>query len=149
MLRASKYTNWTIVRPAITYSKRRFQLVTLEADVVVYRAARKLPVILPQNALQIQGTMNWAGDVAKMLSRLVLNHAACQETYTLATAEHHTWKEIADYYADIIGLEYITVDAEDFIKLMGGTAAARYQLMYDRCFNRVVDNSKILSVTGI
>lgn len=32
---------------------------------------------------------------------------------------------------------------------MGGSCWARYQLNYDRMFNRVVDNSKLLRVTGL
>jgi nucleoside-diphosphate-sugar epimerase len=151
VLRASRFNNWTIVRPAITYSKFRFQLVTLEANTVVYRAIRGLPVALPQEAMPIQGTMSWAGDVAKMLARLVLNPVTYRETYTVATAEHHTWQEIADYYKEIIGLEYVTVDTDTYLGFFGATRASGpgYQLFYDRCFNRVIDNSKILAVTGL
>jgi hypothetical protein len=32
---------------------------------------------------------------------------------------------------------------------MGGTDSARWQLAYDRLFDRVVDNSKVLRVTGL
>ena len=34
-LKASGYSNWTAIRPAITYSKRRYQLVTMEMNLVV------------------------------------------------------------------------------------------------------------------
>jgi nucleoside-diphosphate-sugar epimerase len=149
ILCGSGYRNWTIVRPAITYSKRRFQLVTLEAHIVVARALRGLPVVLPQEALSVQGTMSWAGDVAKMFSRLVLNPSAYGERFTLATAEHHAWGEIAEFYKEIIGLEYVAVDTEDYLKIMGGSKGARYQLAYDRLFDRVVDNSKVLRATGL
>lgn len=54
ILQQSKYDNWTIVRPAITYSKFRFQLVTLEAPVVVARALRGLPIVLPTEALNVR-----------------------------------------------------------------------------------------------
>lgn len=37
ILKESDYTNWTIIRPAITYSKKRFQLTTLEANVLITR----------------------------------------------------------------------------------------------------------------
>lgn len=149
VLRNSKYDNWTIVRPAITYSKRRFQLVTLEAPVVVARALKGLPVVIPKAALSVQGTMSWAGDVAKMFARLILNPGAYRETFTLATAEHHTWGEIAEYYKEIIGLEYLAADTEDYLKILGGHPGARYQLDYDRLFERIIDNSKVLRVTGL
>lgn len=149
VLRNSKYKNWTIVRPAITYSKYRYQLVTLEAPVVVARALKGLPVILPEAALSVQATMSWAGDVAQMFAGLVLNPEAYGEAFTLATAEHRTWGEIAEYYKEIIGLEYVAASTEDYLKIKGGSQGARYQLDYDRLFDRIVDNSKVLRVAGL
>ncbi|MBN1863353.1 MAG: NAD-dependent epimerase/dehydratase family protein [Victivallales bacterium] len=149
ILQNSKYDNWTIVRPAITYSKYRFQLVTLEAPVVVARTLKGLAVVLPGEALAVQATMSWAGDVARMFSRLLLNPPAYRECFTLATAEHHTWGEIAEYYREIIGLQYVAADTEDYLKILGASCHARYQLAYDRLFQRIVDNSKILRVTGL
>lgn len=151
ILRASDFDNWTIVRPAITYSKFRYQLVTLEAMVLIQRTFNHQPVLVPEEALSIQATMSWAGDVAKMLSRLILNTAAYKETYTVSTSEHHTWQEIADYYKELIGLLYIPVDTETYLSCFGpgNLDGARYQLKYDRCFNRVVDNSKVLEATGL
>ena len=149
ILQNSGYDNWTIVRPAITYSKYRFQLVTLEAPVVVARALKGLPVVLPGEALSVQATMSWAGDVAKMFSRLLLNPAAWRECFTLATAEHRTWGEIAEYYREIIGLKYVAADTMDYLNIINNAPLARYQLAYDRLFQRVVDNSKVLRVTGL
>jgi hypothetical protein len=106
-------------------------------------------LVLPREALSVQATMSWAGDVAKMFSRLLFHPAAFRECFTLATAEHRTWGEIAAYYRELIGLQYVAADTEDYLKIMGGTAGARYQLTYDRLFNRIVDNSKILRVTGL
>jgi len=149
ILQDSGYDNWTIVRPAITYSKYRFQLVTLEAHIVVARALKGLPLVLPKEALSVQATMSWAGDVAKMFSGLILNPAAYRERFTLATAEHHTWGEIAEYYKEIIGLKVVWADTEDYLTIMGGSKGARYQLDYDRLFERIVDNSKVLRVAEL
>ena len=150
ILRNSKYNNWTIVRPVITYSKFRYQLVTLEAPVVVARALKGLPVVIPKAALSVQGSMNWAGNTAKMFAGLLFNPAALREAFTLGSAEHHTWGEIAEYYKEIIGLEYVAIETEDYLnRIMDGSCGARYQLCYDRLFNRVIDNSKILRVAGL
>lgn len=150
ILQNSGYDNWTIVRPVITYSKFRYQLVTLEAPVVVARAFKGLPVVLPKAALPVQASMNWAGNTAKMFVGLLFNPAALCETFTLGSAEHHTWGEIAEYYKEIIGLEYVAVETEDYLNnIMDGSCWARYQLCYDRLFNRVIDNSKILRVAGL
>lgn len=148
MLRASGYKNFTIVRPAITYSQCRFQLTTLEADLLIYRMLRGQPVILPEGAMECQATMTWAGDVAKMLSAILFNREAFGQTYTVSTAEHHTWREIAEMYGRIGGLKYITVPNEEYLRIFGGSVYSKQQLEYDRCFHRVIDNSKILTLMG-
>ena len=154
VLRASVYRNWTIIRPAITYSSRRFQLVTLEMPLTVGRAFLGKPVVLPIEARNVQGTMSWAGDVGRMIARLVLNEKALGETYTVSTAEHHTWGEIADYYRDLTGMKVIWVGMEDYLKSFCNQATrkirgARWQLQYDRLYNRIIDNSKILDAVGM
>lgn len=155
VLRSVGKKNWTIVRPAITYSVGRYQLVTCEANVVYTRAIAGKTVLLPEEAMGVQATMSWAGDVAQMIARLVLNPTAYGETYTVSTAEHREWQEVAQYYKKLIGLKYETIPAEDFIGIMtnperdNGAIGARWQLCYDRLFDRVIDNSKILNVTGM
>lgn len=150
LLNNSKYNNFTIVRPAITYSKRRFQLVTLEADVLVYRMLKGKTVVLPESAMDKHATMSWAGDVAKMLSSIILNSEAMRQTYTVSTSEHMTWREVAKIYEEIANLKYITVDNETYLDIVAdGAVAARQQLLYDRCYDRIVDNSKILALCGM
>ena len=149
LLRSSEYRHFTIVRPAITYSQCRFQLTTLEANVLIYRMLKGKTVILPEGAMGCEATMSWAGDVAKMLSAIILNPRTYGETYTVSTAEHHTWREIAEMYARIGGLKYITVSNEDYIDLVGGSIYAKQQLEHDRCYNRVIDNTKILQLCGL
>ena len=149
----SKYTNWTAIRPAITYSKRRFQLVTLEAPHVVGRALRGEKVLLPKQAKDKQATMSWAGDVAEMIARLLFNDKAYREIFSVSTSEHMTWGEVADIYNKLIGLEAVWIDMEEFLAIVSDGAknpgAYRYQLIYDRLFDRIMDNSKVLEATGL
>lgn len=149
ILSGSKYDNWTIIRPAITYSKRRFQLTTLEAPLFVPRALNGKIVVLPQGCLDKQATMTWGGDVAKMIARLIFNPKAYKEAFSVTTDEHHSWREIAEYYKDLIGLKYVSVPDDIYLKIFGSNKNSLYQLKYDRCFDRIMDNSKILNVTGL
>ena len=154
IVRSFAKKNWSIIRPAITYSLLRYQLVTLEAFATVARAKLGKTVVLPETAKHVQGTMSWAGDVAEMIARLLFNERAFGETFTVATAEHHSWGEIAEYYHDICGLNALWVDQADYLKLLYQDYerfphAGQWQLVYDRLFERVMDNSKILSVTGM
>ena len=148
MLKASDFQNWTIIRPAITYSSRRFQLVTLEMPNTVGRAMVGKRVVLPKTARDVQATMTWAGDVAQMIATILFNKQAIGQTYTVSTAEHHTWGEVAEYYRELIGMEVIWADEEDYLAIVGGTEGAWRQLHYDRLFDRMVDNSKILELMG-
>lgn len=150
ILRRSGADNYTIVRPAITYSRKKYQLTILEAPLVIARMCRGKRLILPGEALDKQATMSWGGDVGKMIARLVLNKKAFRQVYTTSTSEHHTWREIAQMYHRIGNLEYIGVDTETFLNIFApGNIGARQQLCYDRLFDRVVDNAEILNITGI
>lgn len=52
-------------------------------------------------------------------------------------------------YHRIEGLEYVTMDTESYIQMVGnGSPYTRQQLLYDRCYDRVVDNRKILELMG-
>lgn len=145
LLRESGARNWTIVRPGITYSQNRFQLGTLEANTLCCRALQGVPVILAREILAKQATMTWAGDVAKLLARLVLNPSAWSEDYNVVTAEHRLWSEIAGYYRELLGLRILETDLATYARIVGG----QYQIQYDRMFDRILDNSKVLAATGL
>jgi len=150
MLRSSGFKNWTILRPSITFSKRRFQLTVLEANILMYRIRKGKTVVLPKEAMGIQSTMTWAKDSAKMVIPLLCDESAFGETYTVATGEHHTWREIAGIYKEICGLKYIEADTEDFLNIIApDNPHIRRQLLYDRFFNRAINNAKILRASGL
>ena len=154
ILKSWKRKNWSIIRPAITYSLMRYQLVTLESGTTVARAKLGKTVVLPETAKNVNATMSWAGDVAEMIARLLFNEKALGETFTTSTSEYHTWGEIADYYKDICNLNAVWIAQEDFLKI-AVTEFERFpytgswQLIYDRLFDRIIDNSKVLEATGM
>ena len=150
MLTSSGLHNYTIVRPAITFSSHKFQLNVMEANSFINRAFDHKTVVLPEGVMDIQGTLNWSRDIGKAMARLVLNDRALGETYTLATGEHHTWREFADMYSEILGMKYVTCDDETFLQIFDENREwARWRLYYDREFNRAIDNSKLLRDTGL
>ncbi|MBR2426072.1 MAG: hypothetical protein IKB16_04945 [Lentisphaeria bacterium] len=152
LLHSMERKNWTIVRPATTYSYLRYQLVTLEAADTVGRARAGKKAVVPIQAKDKPATLSWGGDVGPMIGNLLLKDAALGETFNVNSAEHRTWGEIAEYYKDICGLESVWVDKEDYLKILNPNLynrAPRWQLEYARLFNRIVDNSKALAVTGM
>ena len=52
-------------------------------------------------------------------------------------------------YGRIAGLKYQAVSTDAFFSFRGDDALHRQQLFYDRCFNRALDNSKLLNATGL
>ena len=152
MLFSMKKKNWTIVRPATTYSYLRYQLVTLEASDTVGRAFAGKAVVVPEQARNKPATLSWGGDAGKMIGKLLFCDAALGEAYNINSAEHRTWGEIADYYRDICDLKAVWVDKEDYLKILNPDPYCinrRWQLEYARLFDRIVDNSKVLAVTGM
>ena len=153
IIRAHKSKNWTIVRPGITYSLLRYQLVVNEAADTVGRAFAGKKLILPAEAYDVQGSMSRGKDVAEMIARLVLNERAYAETYNVVSNEHHSWGEIAAYYKEICGLECLWLEKKEYYDLFDLNNIFRihdrWKLEYDRLFDRVMDNSKILAHTGL
>jgi nucleoside-diphosphate-sugar epimerase len=151
LLMASPYDNFTIVRPATTFSTMRLQLVTLEFKNSVARALMGKKVILPIQAKDKPATLSWGGDVAKMIAHILFKKEAKRECYNVCSSEHRTWGEIAEYYHGLVGLEAVWVDKEDYLSILSpeGRINVRWQLEYARLFRRITDNSKVLALTGL
>lgn len=144
-LMLSNRKNWTIVRPSISYAAGRFQLGTLEANIILPRAYVGLPVILPNEIMPLYTTMTWAGDVARMISALLFKPQSMGTDFNVTSSESVTWENVAKLYYDVIGLNVIKVTTEDYLSL----GLNHFQLKYDRLFNRICNNDKILNITGI
>ncbi len=150
LLRASGRNNYTILRPTMVFSRYRYQLVGLEAPTFLYLAQEGYKVPLPENAMSLNAAMICSEDAAKLISRLVLNDKAYGEAFTVGSSELHTWSDVAEYYAEAIGLEYFTVDRKSFDAFVESIDEGwLYDHKYDRYFDRRIDNSKILAATGI
>lgn len=147
LLRSSKRNNWTIVRPAITYSKNRFQLGSLEAELFIYRSLQGKTVLLPRAMMNKTTTLTWAGDVARLISKLVLNKQAYKDDYNIATREHKKWADVLEIYSNVLNMKVRYTNLDKYIQAIGGHIY-KYQVLYDRMYDRKLDNSKVLKITG-
>ena len=149
-LRASGYKNWTIVRPVISFSHFRFDLVTQGSMVMLPRILQHQKVLLPECCRDVVAGVCWAGNTGKMIARLCCNEKALGEAYTLGTGENYTWGEVADMYTEVTGLEFVWTDIETYLSV---ATRRRYMdrciLLYDRVWDRTIDNSKVLEATGL
>ena len=155
LLQSTKNCKFTIVRPHLTFSKNRFQLVTLEAPRFLNQKIFKgAPVILPCPAMHKQISMTHGKDVALMISRLVCNEKALGTSFNLTTHEHHSWETIANFYSAILKeaghkLNLLYTEDIDHYLQVNHNSKRKYQLIYGRMFNRVMDNSKILEAADL
>ena len=144
ILASSLYKNYTIIRPSITFSKQRFQIGTLEAGIFIPRSVRNEPIIFPESMLSKRAAISWAGDVGNMIAALIGQKEALQETFNVGSAESYTWKQIIEFYHNLLNVNVKLTTVQDYIDVIGG----QYQVKYDRMFDRVFDNTKILKFMG-
>ncbi len=144
------YDNWTVVRPLISFSHFRLDLVTQGATTLLTRPKAGKKILLPKDAADLTAGLTWAGNTGKMIARLAVNENARGQAYTLGTGEENTWRDVADMYARQCGAQFEWVDTETYLKYATlNIPHDRVILCYDRLFDRKVDCSKVQAVTGL
>ncbi|WP_261805482.1 NAD-dependent epimerase/dehydratase family protein [Lapidilactobacillus luobeiensis] len=151
MLFESKQTNWTIIRPYITYNTDRLQLGTLEKDIWLWRALHGQSIPFPQDVASHRTTLTYGADVAEAMARLPGNPLAMTQAVHLTGTESITWQEVKDIYCSVLERKtgnrpklWQPMTSDKIIK----TIDNEYQTKYDRLFDRTFDNSKMLSLCG-
>lgn len=142
----SKYQNWTIIRPMISTSDKRFDIIIDTFREPVNYAKEGKILYQPDNCRHRIAGIEWAGNTGKMIANLLFKPACMGQTYMLSTGHRMTWEDVANVYTELIGLKVEWVSVEEFMQKRnkGG-----WGIMYDRNYDRDVDNSKILRDTGL
>ena len=79
-------TNWTIVRPVISFSERRLDLVTRSGKRVVLAAQAGEPFELPLAAKDLIAGLDWSGNSGKLIANLLFKAHALGQAYTISSA---------------------------------------------------------------
>ncbi|MBQ5777840.1 MAG: hypothetical protein IIV97_03370 [Oscillospiraceae bacterium] len=141
---------WTVVRPVISFSTYRFDLYMYSNDDILDRAKAKKPVLLPHFAKDATAGVDWAGNSGKLIANLLFKEGTINERYTISSGQNLTWGEVADIYSDLLGVsvEWVSEEAfvENYPEAMGWK---KWAYLYDRKFDRLIDNSKVLAATGL
>ncbi len=146
-IRAEEPKNWTIVRPVISLSKLRFDIVTTSRRIVLESAREGKTVYLPAYAKNLTAGLDWSGNTGKIIANLLFKKETFGEAYTISSAPNLTWGEVADIYTDLIGTEFEWIDTYEWLKNKENNYY--WAELYDRFFDRAVDNSKVLAATGL
>lgn len=141
--------NWTIVRPVISFSDRRLDIVTVSGRLVLELTEAGKEILLPKEVKNLTAGLDWAGNSGKLIANLLFKEEALGEEFTVSTAQNLTWDEVADIYTELYGAKFNWVDTERYIEEYPWLKENPWILKYDRLFDRKIDNSKILKVTGL
>ena len=150
LLAESGAKNWTIIRPYITYAEERLQLGVFEKEGWLYRLLQGRPVVFCKDIAQKETTLTYGLDVAEAICGLLGKSKALGEAYHITSNYTRTWQEIWNSYESTIQAELGIDPKIEFIEIekLHEIYHGRYQIVYDRLFNRTFDNNKILSVIG-
>lgn len=143
ILRNSAKTNWTIIRPYVTFSTYRLQLSCEEKESWLYRALHGRSIVISKDLLDKVTSFTYGNDVAAGIAGIIGQESAFGEAFHITTNET-TWNDILQIYLD--GIEKTTGKrptlylTDSYKPFYGGNIE---QVRYDRLYNRKFDNSKI------
>lgn len=150
MLRSSGMTNYSIIRPYITYSNRRLQLGIYEKEEWLYRVLNDKPLIMSEGILEKTTTLSFGRDVSFGIYKIALGKPLADAVH-ITTTENMTWLEILKMYVSIIreqtGKDIILYTSPE-MKSIEMIYEGGYNTIYDRQWNRQFDNTKAECVCG-
>lgn len=143
---ATRYKNWTIVRPMITTSDKRFDIVQYTFDEPITWAKEGKTMYIADHVKNNYAGVEWAGNTGKIVANLMFKEKAMGKTFMLSTGHRLTWSDIADIYTELLGLKVEWMDKDEY---WAKYSWYRWPLQYDRAYNREVDPTEMLEVTGL
>lgn len=138
--------NWTVIRPYITYAENRLQLGILEKENWLFRALGGKTIVFSRDIAERRTTLTYGRDVARGIASIIGEQNALGEAFHITQPKSLKWGEIWDIYKPEIekyigtGPKILFSDMEVFSGLF---PHSKYQIKYDRLFNREFDSSKI------
>jgi len=149
-LTASGRRNWTVIRPIISFTHFRLDLVTVGAYAILYRTAAGKRIPLPLEVRDKHCGVTWGGNTGLQIAHLIGKEAALGEAFTLGVDEGLTWGDVAGYYEELAGARFAWIPAKDYLAIATPNGYMDEQMIWtDRNLDRRVDFSKVMRVTGL
>jgi len=149
-LMASGRRNWTIIRPIISFTHYRLDLVTVGAYAILYRTKAGKRIPLPMEVRDKHCAVTWGGNTGLQIAHLIGKEAALGEAFTLGIDEDLTWGDVAAIYEELAGARFEWIPAADYLEIATPNSYMDQQMIWtDRNLDRSVDFSKVLRVTGL
>jgi nucleoside-diphosphate-sugar epimerase len=150
LLLNSGYTNFTIIRPSITYNNKRLQLGVFEKEEWLYRVLHGRSIVFSDDVVDKLTTMTWGNDVSDAICNIIGNEQAKGQIYHITYNQSLLWRDVLNIYVDVLKRNgynpkvVFTSKSTNFI-----FPDKKYQLIYCRYFNRTFDNSKISQFVNV
>ena len=140
---------WTIVRPVISFSSKRLDLLLYCGKDVLKYAERDQEMLMPDTVKDYTAGLDWAGNSGKLIANLLFKPDAMGEAFTVYSGHGLTWGEVAERYSMLTGVKIRWCSEEEYVRNTPKTVKEPWMWKYDRKWNRDVDCSKILRVTRL
>ncbi len=151
LLLESGRTNFTIIRPTISYNTYRLQLGVLEKENWLYRALKGRSIVFSEDMKDKITTMTLGSDVAQGIASIIGKEKALGEIFHITSPISLPWSEVLQVYLSVLkkhlGKDVPVVYTKKSINLKFKRLI--YQVIYCRYFNRTFDNSKIAQFCDI
>lgn len=137
--------NWTVVRPVISFSDRRLDILTHSGHDVLEKEVLYMPLVTKN----LHAGLDWAGNSGKLIANLLFKPGTIGEAYTITTGQNLTWGQVAEEYTAVTGVKFEWVSMEEFLRENPRVTRDPFYLKYDRLYDRETDPSKVFAATGL
>lgn len=143
---------WTIVRPVISSAMTRLDLLITSGTKLLSMAEAGKTMLLPKTVRDYRAGVDWAGNSGKLIANLLFKKDALGETFTIYSGHNATWGQVAEIYERLIGLKVSWCEEREFFENRKNWFSEYHRACmwkYDRAYNRDIDCSKVMRVTGL
>lgn len=146
-----KGEHWTIVRPVISFSHTRLDLLLYTGTEILKAVESGRPLLMPKTVKDHGAGIDWAGNSGKLIANLLFKPHTYGETYTVYSNHGATWGDIAKAYEEVTGVEIVWGEEQDYVATLPFAKKPWLKDMWyhDRCYDRWIDGSKIIAATGL
>lgn len=143
----TKEKKWTVIRPVISSSHRRLDILMHSGDEVVRLAREGKIMYQPEPCRNLTAGVDWAGNSGKIIANLMFKEQCKGEAYIISTGHRMTWEDVVQVYIELLGVKVQWLPLEEYTAKTGkgGFTPIGIALMYDRA----IDNSKMLAASGL
>ena len=149
ILTRSGQNNFTIVRPYITYDENRLQLGPLEKETWLRAALDMGLMVLSEDIAACKTTLTYGADVSRGIASLLGKQKALGEAFHITCGHSLTWAKVFSIYQNVLLERGVMVDCMMKPKSHRLAGNGRWQVLKDRYYNRLFDNTKISSFLDV